>query len=52
MPAFNLKAAIVVVCALTMAVVAIDCAVYLSIDPASLSAQMPIKGTLTSPRGE
>jgi hypothetical protein len=51
MQAFNLKAAIVVICVLAIAVAAIDWAVYLSIDPGSLSAQMPIKVIAKSPRG-
>lgn len=50
MRAFNLKAAIVVVCVLALAVMAIDCAVYLSIDPGSLSAQMPVGLIGKSPR--
>jgi hypothetical protein len=52
MPAFNLKTAIIVVCALALAVLTINFAVYLSIDPGSLSAQIPIKVIVTSPRGE
>jgi hypothetical protein len=51
MRAFNLQAAIVVIGVLAAAVMAIDCAIYLSIDPGSLSAQMPIKAIATSLRG-
>ena len=44
MRAFNLKAAIVIICVLSAAIVAMHSVVYLSIDAAGLSAEIPIKG--------
>jgi hypothetical protein len=41
MQAFNLKAAIAVACALSAAIVVAHSLVYLSIEPRSLSAEMP-----------
>jgi hypothetical protein len=50
--AFNFKAVIVVIGALAAAMLTIDWAVYLSIDPGSLSAQMPTKVIFKSPSGD
>jgi hypothetical protein len=44
MRAFNLKAAIVIICVLSAAIAAMHSVVYFSINAASLSAEMPIKG--------